>query len=201
MKINLCRRPDREAVGTDATCVERRDQALGKGVDQGLPRLTVLCREPAGAVGRAHLCADGPPSAQAPLPRAPPGSRQRSNFFIFGVCFFLAKGTLVKALFPILVFFWQIFTTFHVFSYFLNFSAYFKFELRILKTMHVYDWKIDIVACYCEFSTNLGSRAKIQTTLCESHVHPLLRFVFKLYKMQIKSKNHEIWRVVVISHV
>jgi hypothetical protein len=62
---------------------------LGKGVDQGLPRLTGLCREPAGAVGRAHVCADGPPSAQEPLPRAPPGSRQRSNFFIFGLSFFL----------------------------------------------------------------------------------------------------------------
>jgi hypothetical protein len=29
----------------------------------------------------------------------------------------------------------------------LNFYAYFKFELQVLKTMHVYDWKIDIVAC------------------------------------------------------
>jgi hypothetical protein len=29
----------------------------------------------------------------------------------------------------------------------LNFSAYFKFELQVLKTVHVYDWKIDIVAC------------------------------------------------------
>jgi hypothetical protein len=54
--------------------------ALGKGVDQGLPRFASLCREPAGAIGRAHVCADGPLSAHAPLPRAPPGSRQRSNF-------------------------------------------------------------------------------------------------------------------------
>jgi hypothetical protein len=59
--------------------------ALGKGVDPGLPRLTGLCREPAAAVGRAHVCADGPPSAQAPSPRAPPGSRQRSIFFSFWV--------------------------------------------------------------------------------------------------------------------
>jgi hypothetical protein len=63
--------------------------ALGKGVDQGLPWLTGLCREPAGAVGRAHVCADSPPSAQAPLPRAPPSSRPRSIFFIFGLSFFL----------------------------------------------------------------------------------------------------------------
>jgi hypothetical protein len=55
--------------------------ALGKGVDQGLTRLTGLCRKPAGAVDRAHVCADGPRSAHAPLPRAPPSSRQRSNFF------------------------------------------------------------------------------------------------------------------------
>jgi hypothetical protein len=55
--------------------------ALSKGVDPGLPRLTRLCREPAGAFGRAHVCADGPLSAHAPLPRAPLGSRQRSNFF------------------------------------------------------------------------------------------------------------------------
>jgi hypothetical protein len=54
---------------------------LGKGVDPGLTRLTSLCREPAGAIARVHVCADDPPSAQAPLPRAPPGSRQRSNFF------------------------------------------------------------------------------------------------------------------------
>jgi hypothetical protein len=60
-------------------------KALGKGIDQGLPQLTGLCLEPAGAVGRAHVCADGPPSTQAPLPRAPPGSRQRSNFFGFWV--------------------------------------------------------------------------------------------------------------------
>jgi hypothetical protein len=39
--------------------------ALGKGVDPGLTRLTGLCREPAGAVGREHVCADGPRSAQA----------------------------------------------------------------------------------------------------------------------------------------
>jgi hypothetical protein len=58
-------------------------KALGKGIDKGLPRLTGHCREPAWAIGRAHVCADGPPSAQAPLPRAPPGSRQRSNFFWF----------------------------------------------------------------------------------------------------------------------
>jgi hypothetical protein len=51
--------------------------ALGKGVDRSLPRLTGLCREPAGAIGRAHVCADGPPSAQASLPRAPPGCRQK----------------------------------------------------------------------------------------------------------------------------
>jgi hypothetical protein len=62
--------------------------ALGKGVHPGLPWLTVLCRELAGAVGRAHVSADGPPSAQAPLPRAPPGSRQRSNFFSFWVHLF-----------------------------------------------------------------------------------------------------------------
>jgi hypothetical protein len=55
--------------------------ALGKGVDPGLTRLTGLCRDPAGAIGRVHVCADSPPSTQAPLPRAPPGSRQRSNFF------------------------------------------------------------------------------------------------------------------------
>jgi hypothetical protein len=55
--------------------------ALGKGVDPGLPRFTALCREPVWAVGRAHVCADGPLLAQAPLPRAPPGSRQRCNFF------------------------------------------------------------------------------------------------------------------------
>jgi hypothetical protein len=34
-------------------------------VDPGLTRLTGLCREPAGAVGREHVCADGPRSAQA----------------------------------------------------------------------------------------------------------------------------------------
>jgi hypothetical protein len=39
--------------------------AMGKGVDPGLPRLTGLCREPAGAIGRAHVCADGPLSAHA----------------------------------------------------------------------------------------------------------------------------------------
>jgi hypothetical protein len=55
--------------------------ALGKDVDQGLTWLTRLCRKPAGAVARAHVCVDGPRSAHAPLPRAPPGSRQRSNFF------------------------------------------------------------------------------------------------------------------------
>jgi hypothetical protein len=38
--------------------------ALGKGVDPGLPRLTDLCREPARAVGREDVCADGPLSAQ-----------------------------------------------------------------------------------------------------------------------------------------
>jgi hypothetical protein len=70
--------------------------ALSKGVDPGLPRLTSLCREPAGAVGRAYVCADGPPSAQAPLPRAPPGSRQRSIFLFFGLTFFFAKVTLVR---------------------------------------------------------------------------------------------------------
>jgi hypothetical protein len=64
--------------------------ALGKGVDPGLTRLTGLCREPAGAVGRAHVCADGPRSAHAPLPRAPQGSRQRSIFFlVFGLNLFL----------------------------------------------------------------------------------------------------------------
>jgi hypothetical protein len=59
--------------------------ALGKGIVPGLPRLTGLCREPAGAIRRAHICANGPLSAHAPLPRAPPGSRQRSNFFSFWV--------------------------------------------------------------------------------------------------------------------
>jgi hypothetical protein len=39
--------------------------SLGKGVDPGLTRLTGLCREPAGAVGREHVCADGPRSAHA----------------------------------------------------------------------------------------------------------------------------------------
>jgi hypothetical protein len=38
--------------------------ALGKGVDPGLPRLTDLCREQAGAVGREDVCADGRRSAQ-----------------------------------------------------------------------------------------------------------------------------------------
>jgi hypothetical protein len=38
--------------------------ALGKGVDSGLTRLTGLCREPAGAVSREDVCADGPRSAQ-----------------------------------------------------------------------------------------------------------------------------------------
>jgi hypothetical protein len=85
--MNLCRWPDREAVGTDATRVERRGPALGKGVDPGLPRLTVLCREPPVAVESAHLCADGPRSAQD----------QRRSFFIFGLSFFFAKGTLVRA--------------------------------------------------------------------------------------------------------
>jgi hypothetical protein len=33
------------------------------------------------------------------------------------------------------------------FRLFFNFSAYFKFELQVLKTVHLYDWKIDIVAC------------------------------------------------------
>jgi hypothetical protein len=66
----MCRQPDLGAVGTDSTCAGRRDPTLDKGVDQGLPRLTVLCRQLPVAFGRAHLCADGPPSAQAPLPRA-----------------------------------------------------------------------------------------------------------------------------------
>jgi hypothetical protein len=39
--------------------------ALGKGIDPDLPRLTDLCRESAGAVGREDVCADGPLSAQA----------------------------------------------------------------------------------------------------------------------------------------
>jgi hypothetical protein len=79
---NLCREP---ALGTECTVregastvtfglpstVPTADPALGKGVDQGLRRLTGLCLEPAGAVGRASACADGPPSAQSPLPRAP----------------------------------------------------------------------------------------------------------------------------------
>jgi hypothetical protein len=56
----LCRWLCREAVGTDATCAERRGPPLGKGVDPGLPRLTVLCREPPVAVGSVHICADGP---------------------------------------------------------------------------------------------------------------------------------------------
>jgi hypothetical protein len=77
----LCQRLCRRAVGTNAICAERPSPALGKGIEQGLPRLTGLCREPAGAIGRAHVCADGPPSAHAPLPRAPPGSRQRIIFF------------------------------------------------------------------------------------------------------------------------
>jgi hypothetical protein len=55
--------------------------ALSKGVEPGLSRLTGLCQKPAGAVGRAHVCADGPLSTHALLPRAPPGSWQRSNFF------------------------------------------------------------------------------------------------------------------------
>jgi hypothetical protein len=38
--------------------------ALGKGVDPGLPRLTDLYREPAGAVGREDVRADGPRPAQ-----------------------------------------------------------------------------------------------------------------------------------------
>jgi hypothetical protein len=48
------------SVGTDATCAERHGPPLGKGVDPGLPRLTVLCREPPVAVGSVHICADGP---------------------------------------------------------------------------------------------------------------------------------------------
>jgi hypothetical protein len=115
----LCWRLCRWAVGTDATCAESRGPALGKAVDHGLPRLTGLGRELGGAVGRVHLFADGPPSAHVPMPRAPLGSRQRSNsFFIFGLSFFFAKGTLIKTWFPILVLFWQSFTIFHVFSSF-----------------------------------------------------------------------------------
>jgi hypothetical protein len=57
------------------------------------------------------------------------------------------------------------------FRLFFNISAYIKSELQVLKTVHVYD--IDIVACWCEFSSNLAPRAKIQTSLCGSHVHPL----------------------------
>jgi hypothetical protein len=48
----LCRRLRREAVGTDATCAESPSKVLGKGVDPRLTRLTGLCQEPAGAVGR-----------------------------------------------------------------------------------------------------------------------------------------------------
>jgi hypothetical protein len=40
-------------------------KALGEGVDPRLTRLTGLCREPAGAVGREHVCADGPHLAHA----------------------------------------------------------------------------------------------------------------------------------------
>jgi hypothetical protein len=85
-----CRRLCRWAIDTDATCAESRGPALGKAVDHGLPRLTGLCRELGGAVGTVHLFAGGPPSAQVPMPRAPLGSRQRSNsFFIFGLSFFI----------------------------------------------------------------------------------------------------------------
>jgi hypothetical protein len=151
--MNLCRRPDREAVSTDATCAEGRWPALGKGVDPGSPRLTGLCREPAGAVGSAHVCADGPPLAHAPLPRAPQRARQRSNFFQFlGWAFFFAKGTLVRVWFPFLVFFIIFYYISCIFVLFLNFSAYFKFELQVLKTVHVYDWKIDIVSCIVSVS-------------------------------------------------
>jgi hypothetical protein len=50
--------------------------------------LTNICRELGGAVGKVHLFADGPPSAQVPMPKAPLSSWQRSNsFFIFGLSF------------------------------------------------------------------------------------------------------------------
>jgi hypothetical protein len=57
--------------------------AMGKGVDPGLPRLTGLCRDPAGAVGRAHVCADGPLSAHARP------STKSDFFFSFSVEIFL----------------------------------------------------------------------------------------------------------------
>jgi hypothetical protein len=44
------------------------------------------------------------------MPTAPPRSRQKKYFFffIFGLGFFFAKGTIIKALFPILVFFYKV---------------------------------------------------------------------------------------------
>jgi hypothetical protein len=46
--------------------------------------------------------------------------------------------------------FWCFFIIFYyiscIFILFFNFFAYFRFELQVLKTMHVYDWKNDIVA-------------------------------------------------------
>jgi hypothetical protein len=61
-------RPSAQVQPVPSAVPSASSKALGKGVNLGLTRLTVLCREPAGA-----------------LPRAPPGSRQRSNFFSFWV--------------------------------------------------------------------------------------------------------------------
>jgi hypothetical protein len=65
----------------------------------------------------------------------------------FGSSFFFAKATLVRAWFPILVFFEKFLLYSMYFRLFLNFSTYFKFEQQVLKIVNVYDWKIDIVAC------------------------------------------------------
>jgi hypothetical protein len=83
------------------------------------------------------------------LPRAPPGPRQRNNFlFVFGFeFFFFGKGTWPIDWFAILVWFLtNVYYILCILVFVLNFSAYFEFELQVIKTVHVCDGKNDILA-------------------------------------------------------